>query len=112
VHAAGRMSEGNGILDDMSPRISSPVLIGRAEYLAALDAALGRARAGGPAAVVIGGEAGIGKSRLIGEFAAGAATSGARVLAGGCLDLGTDGLPFAPFAAMLRELVRSMDQTA
>ena len=88
--------------------MSSPVLIGRAEYRAALDAALGRARAGGPAAVLIGGEAGIGKSRLIDEFAAGAATSGARVLAGGCLDLGTDGLPFAPFAAMLRELVRSI----
>jgi NAD(P)-dependent dehydrogenase (short-subunit alcohol dehydrogenase family) len=30
------------------------------------------------------------------------------VLAGGCLDLGADGLPFAPFAAMLRELVRDL----
>jgi DNA-binding CsgD family transcriptional regulator len=108
VGTAGRMSEGNGILEDMSPRISSPVLIGRAEYLAGLDAALSRARTGGPAAVLIGGEAGIGKSRLISEFAAGAATSGARVLVGGCLDLGTDGLPFAPFAAMLREVVRSI----
>ena len=108
MRAAGWMSAGDGILEDMSPRISSPALIGRAEYLAALDAALRRAQDGGPAAVLIGGEAGIGKSRLIGEFAAGAGTAGARVLAGGCLDLGTDGLPFAPFAAMLRELVRSI----
>jgi len=102
------MSAGDGILEDMSPRISSPVLIGRADYLGALDAALGRARAGGPAAVLIGGEAGIGKSRLTTEFAATATAVGTRVLAGGCLDLGTDGLPFAPFAAMLRELVRSI----
>jgi hypothetical protein len=30
------------------------------------------------------------------------------VLAGACLDIGTEGLPFAPFSAMLRELVRDM----
>ena len=86
----------------------SPVLVGRAEHLAALDAALDRAGAGSPSAVLIGGEAGIGKSRLVSEFAAVAGEAGARVLAGGCLDLGADGLPFAPFAAMLRELVRDL----
>ena len=88
--------------------MNSPALIGRGEYLAELDAALARARDGGPAALLIGGEAGIGKTRLITEFAALAVGTGARVLAGGCLDLGADGLPFAPFAAMLRELVRDM----
>jgi predicted ATPase len=30
------------------------------------------------------------------------------VLTGGCLELGADGLPFAPFTAVLRELVRDM----
>ena len=88
--------------------MSSPALVGRAEYLAELDAALGRARAGGPAALLIGGEAGIGKTRLITEFTAAAGQGGVRVLTGGCLDLGADGLPFAPFAAMLRALVRDM----
>jgi DNA-binding CsgD family transcriptional regulator len=97
-----------GILEGMSTRPSSPVLVGRAEQLAALDAALDRARAGGPATLLVGGEAGIGKSRLVGEFAAGSARAGARVLTGGCLDLGADGLPFAPFAAMLRELARDL----
>ena len=86
----------------------SPVLVGRSEQLAILDAALERARAGGPSTVLIGGEAGIGKTRLMTEFAAGAAASGARLLAGGCLDLGAEGLPFAPFAAVLRELVRDL----
>ena len=88
--------------------MSSPALVGRADYLAELDAALDQARAGGPSALLIGGEAGIGKTRLITEFATAAAGTGTRVLTGGCLDLGADGLPFAPFAAMLRELVRDM----
>lgn len=104
----GWLTDGDGMLEGMSARMISPVLVGRAEQLAALDAALARARAGGPASVLIGGEAGIGKSRLVSEFTAGAAGAGARVLAGGCLDLGADGLPFAPFAAMLRELVREV----
>ena len=102
------MSQGGGILEDVSARMRSPVLVGRSEELAILDAALDRARAGGPSTVLIGGEAGIGKTRLVTEFTAGAAASGARLLAGGCLDLGAEGLPFAPFAAMLRELVRDL----
>jgi len=106
--APAGMSEGDGILEYVSARMRSPVLVGRSEELAVLDAALDRARAGGPSTVLIGGEAGIGKTRLVTEFAAGAAASGARVLAGGCLDLGAEGLPFAPFTAMLRELVRDL----
>jgi DNA-binding CsgD family transcriptional regulator len=102
------MSQGDGILEDVSARMRSPVLVGRSEELAILDAALDRARAGGPSTVLIGGEAGIGKTRLVTEFTAGTAASGVRLLAGGCLDLGAEGLPFAPFAAMLRELVRDL----
>ena len=56
------MSQADGILEDMSARMRSPVLVGRAEHLSALDAALDRARAGGPSTLLIGGEAGIGKS--------------------------------------------------
>jgi MoxR-like ATPase len=73
------MSQADGILEDMSARMRSPVLVGRAEDLSALDAALDRAGAGGPFTLLIGGEAGIGKSRLADEFAAGA---GVRVLDG------------------------------
>jgi DNA-binding CsgD family transcriptional regulator/tetratricopeptide (TPR) repeat protein len=102
------LSADGGILKDMSARMRSPVLVGRAEHLAALDAALDRVRTGGSSTLLIGGEAGIGKSRLVSEFAAGAGAADARVLAGGCLDLGADGLPFAPFAAVLRELVRDL----
>jgi predicted ATPase len=89
-------------------RTASPVLVGRSGQLAVLDAALARARREGPGVVLIGGEAGVGKSRLVSEFTARARATGARVLTGGCVELGTDGLPFAPFTAVLRELVREL----
>jgi DNA-binding CsgD family transcriptional regulator/tetratricopeptide (TPR) repeat protein len=92
----------------MAARIMSPVLVGREGELAVLDAALAPARRGGPSVILIGGEAGVGKSRLVREFAARSRTAGARVLTGGCVELGTDGLPFAPFTAVLRDLVRDL----
>ena len=93
---------------DMAARATSPVLVGRTEELAVLEAALGPSGRGGPSVVLIGGEAGVGKSRLVSEFAARASAAGARVLTGGCVELGTDGLPFAPFIAVLRDLVREL----
>ena len=104
-------SRGNGVSwhpEDVAPRTTSPVLVGRADQLAVLDAALGPSRHGGPSVVLIGGEAGVGKSRLMREFTARARAAGARVLTGGCVELGTDGLPFAPFTAVLRDLVRDL----
>ena len=84
-------------------------LVGRAHELAELDAALGRVREGRPSAVLVGGEAGVGKSRLAGEFGTRARAAGAvRVLSGYCLDLSAEGLPFAPFTGMLRELARDL----
>jgi DNA-binding CsgD family transcriptional regulator len=107
------MSDAGGTLSiAMSGRASSPVLVGRDEQMAALDGALDSVRQGGPAAVLLGGEAGVGKSRLISEFSAAARLAGARVLTGGCMQLGADGLPFAPFTAILRDLVHEMGADA
>jgi len=88
--------------------MSSPVLVGRSGQLKALEAALAQAGRGGSPAVMIGGEAGVGKSRLVREFAGRARGAGARVLTGGCLELGADSVPFAPFIAVLRGLVRDL----
>jgi DNA-binding CsgD family transcriptional regulator len=74
--------------------------------MAVLRAALETVRKGEPAAALIGGEAGMGKTRLISEFTAAARGTGVRVLTGACLELGADGLPYSPFTAMLRDLVR------
>ncbi|WP_308042600.1 AAA family ATPase [Micromonospora sp. PLK6-60] len=90
----------------MTVRATSTVLVGRQRELAALRAALGRAGAGEPTTVLVGGEAGVGKTRLLDEFGTAAAGTGARLLVGQCLELGEAGLPFAPFAAALRELLR------
>ena len=56
-------------------------------------------RGGAPATVLIGGEAGIGKTRLVRQFAAGVE---AEVLYGGCVDLSGGGLPFTPFTSAMR----------
>jgi len=101
------MSVLTGMLECVSTAAVSPVLVGRAEQLALLDDALATTRRGEPATVLIGGEAGVGKSRLVSEFTARAAEGG-RVLAGGCLELGAAGLAFAPFTAVLRQVVRDL----
>src|SRR5262249_17432487 len=54
-----------------------------------------------------GGEAGVGKSRLVSELAARAAGA-VRVRSGYCLELSAEGLPFAPFTGVLRELVHDL----
>ncbi len=77
----------------------SPVLVGRAAEIAVLGESWARARGGSPATVLVGGEAGIGKTRLVRQFTAGVE---AEVLYGGCVDLSGGGLPFAPFTAAMR----------
>ncbi|WP_284681453.1 helix-turn-helix transcriptional regulator [Sphaerisporangium fuscum] len=100
------MTVPDGILVGVMAHTVSPQFVGRARELGVLRDALARARAGSAATVFAGGEAGVGKTRLIREFTRQA--TGARVLVGGCLELGTEGLPFAPFTAVLRSLMREM----
>ncbi|RBM18283.1 hypothetical protein DEH69_13320 [Streptomyces sp. PT12] len=94
------------MLVDVESRSVSPVFVGRGRELAELSRGLGLAGRHEPQAFVIGGEAGVGKTRLLDEFLAGARAAGAVTAVGGCVELGADGLPFAPFAAALRALYR------
>jgi predicted ATPase/DNA-binding CsgD family transcriptional regulator len=97
---------GRGILDAMTARVTSRVLVGRDTELGQLRDTLKRTRADEPVAVLVGGEAGVGKTRLVEEFRRHAEAEDVRVLVGQCLELGEDGLAFAPFAAILRDLLR------
>jgi DNA-binding CsgD family transcriptional regulator/tetratricopeptide (TPR) repeat protein len=89
-------------------RVSSPQIIGRAEALAALSSALARADEGEPAVVLVSGEAGVGKTRLVKEALRGESGSGAHLLWGECVATGNGELPYAPIVGALRPLARSL----
>ncbi|MFJ2768174.1 AAA family ATPase [Streptomyces sp. NPDC087300] len=107
------------MLAAVETRSVSPVFVGRADELGALNEALARATGsplagagdsgtGEPQALLLGGEAGVGKTRLVEEFTAAAEERGAVVALGGCVEIGADGLPFAPFSTALRALRRRL----
>jgi DNA-binding NarL/FixJ family response regulator/tetratricopeptide (TPR) repeat protein len=96
------------MMEPVARRVSSPVLVGRDEDVAAARAALARAAAGEPTVVLIGGDAGIGKSRLLQEVVTAAAGMGWTILSGSCVDLGEGSPPFAPVADALRRLRRTL----
>ncbi len=91
----------------MSRRVSSPILVGRRIERERLWGALSEARSGRPGVVLVAGEAGIGKTRLVADFEAAAAGTGARLLHGACIPVGGRSLPFAPFADAFGHLFRS-----
>jgi DNA-binding CsgD family transcriptional regulator/tetratricopeptide (TPR) repeat protein len=84
--------------DHLPDRVSAsiPPLVGRGRELGLLRAALDSALAGRGRLVLISGEAGIGKTALIGELALEATTAGALVLPGHCYDL-TMTPPYGPW---------------
>ncbi|MFJ8023402.1 AAA family ATPase [Streptomyces sp. NPDC096311] len=83
---------------------SGTPFIGRDDELARLTGVLDRARAGSPRAVVLSGDAGVGKTRVLTEAAAHATHTGMTVLTGHCVDLGDVGLPYLPFTEILGAL--------
>ncbi|WP_267715326.1 helix-turn-helix transcriptional regulator [Streptomyces sp. CoH17] len=103
------------MLGSVETRSVSPVFVGRTGELDTLNDALARAAGGAaaggePQALLLGGEAGVGKTRLVEEFAAAAHRRGAVVALGGCVEIGADGLPFAPFSTALRALRRHLPE--
>ncbi|GAA2641438.1 helix-turn-helix transcriptional regulator [Streptomyces vastus] len=75
--------------------------IGREDELSRLTRVLERARAGEARAVLVAGDAGVGKTRVLAEAAGHAAETGMSVLTGHCVDLGDVGLPYLPFTEVL-----------
>ncbi len=97
----------------VATRVASLDFIGRRVELEALDAALRQGTSGDATVTLVGGDAGIGKSRLVGEVAGRATARGSLVLEGGCVSLGEgEGLPFAPVVEALRRLPAVIDDGA
>jgi ATP/maltotriose-dependent transcriptional regulator MalT len=93
---------------ELVPRLGSGIpLVARATEMARLRASLSRAEAGAASAVLVSGDAGVGKSRLIEELGRAAETRGGLVLSGRCLDVGETGLPYLPFVEILVQLNRT-----
>lgn len=83
-------------------------LIGRAAELDRLGRTWTAVTGGAARTAIVAGEAGIGKSDLVRVFSEGIRLTGARVLAGACLPLGTGDLPYGPFVEALRGVLRTL----
>jgi DNA-binding CsgD family transcriptional regulator/tetratricopeptide (TPR) repeat protein len=94
----------------MTGRATSSSFVGREEELRRLQRGLQSAAAGEPGTFLIAGEAGIGKTRLVQEFADRVGDE-AQVLLGSCIPLSGGGIPYGPIVDALRELTRSLDPT-
>jgi DNA-binding CsgD family transcriptional regulator/tetratricopeptide (TPR) repeat protein len=100
------------ILFGMAGAVASSRFVGRTAELGRLEAAFAYARGGDPLTLCVGGEAGVGKTRLVTRFAAQARRGGGQVLVGGCIELGETALPYAPVAQALRGLSRGLEPAA
>src|SRR5262245_57634975 len=104
---AGGRGADRPVIGHVAGRVTSPVLVGRDSERAILTDALDRAGLGRSSIVLVGGEAGAGKTRLVSELVVRARERDASVLQGAAISLGGDeGLPFAPIAQALRGLLR------
>lgn len=83
-------------------------LVGRAAELDRVRRSTGldRRRSDAAGAVLISGDAGIGKSRLVAELATDAVTAGHLVVAGHCVGVGGEGLAWLPFMELVGEIAR------
>ncbi|HXO07329.1 MAG TPA: AAA family ATPase [Solirubrobacteraceae bacterium] len=94
----------------MRSRLTSTHFVGRVGELSELLLAVREASAGRSALVLLGGDSGVGKTRLVGELEQRLATSGdeppALVLRGEGVQQSDGELPYAPLLSALRPLVR------
>ena len=91
---------------DLAPRqTQAPALVGRQAELETLVAAMQASISGMGQTIMLAGEAGIGKTRLIQELRRVAAQQNVLLLQGDCLYVDAPN-PYAPFAEMVRAYVR------
>lgn len=92
--------------------VSSPDFVGRGEELGLLVAAFDAAAGGRAGAVLVGGAAGIGKTRLVEEFCRLARDRGALTATGVCVPVAGGGLPYGPVAGLVRDIGRQLGDAA
>ena len=98
-----------GDTSGVARRLTSNHFVGRTAELDELLLAAREATAGRPALVLLGGESGVGKTRLVGELERVLDSDGALVLRGEAVAQEDGELPYAPITGALRQLVRRRD---
>ena len=93
----------------MPSRVSSRTFVGRDEERRSLSAALDAARQGEGGFTLIVGDAGVGKTRLVGELAALAGTTDVVLGTGACAPLSAGSAPYAAVAAAFDDLWSKLD---
>lgn len=88
-------------------RLLASDFVGRRAELATFDRAIADARNGLPAVVLVGGDAGIGKTTIVSESAA---RSGVALYRARATHIGGDAIPLAPLADLLRQVRRANPQ--
>jgi len=91
--------------------IAASPFVGRDEAYGVLRSRHALAEAGSPQFVLVTGEAGIGKTRLVSEFAAGV-EEGSLVLATHCLELAGAEMPLAPVQGLIHRAYRRLGEDA
>ncbi len=88
-------------------------MVGRGDELERLETLLGL-EAGDPTvtAVLLGGDAGVGKTRMLAELRPRAIAAGWRVVVGHCLNFGDSALPYLPFSEVFGRLVEQDPEVA
>jgi DNA-binding CsgD family transcriptional regulator/tetratricopeptide (TPR) repeat protein len=95
----------------MPSEVTLSPLVGRADTVRTLADAVGLG--GDPGGkVLLGGDAGVGKSRLLAELSDRAEAAGWRVLVGHCLDFGDSALPYLPFTEAFGRLAADAPEMA
>jgi len=102
----------------MRARLTSSRFVGRVGELAELELAVREATAGRPTLVLLGGDSGVGKTRLVGELERHLSLArepdgqaGPLVLRGDGVEQGDGELPYAPLLSALRPLLRQRHPT-
>ncbi|MDQ3646505.1 MAG: AAA family ATPase, partial [Actinomycetota bacterium] len=102
--------EGSRPVDEALPAANTPALVGRGPELAALVGGLEEAIAGRAGLLLITGEAGMGKTRLLEEVTGVARSRGVRVLSGRCWEA-VDAPSYWPWIQVLRQLCAGLDDS-
>lgn len=105
-HATGQDERGTWVFPAMLGRPSTRPFVGRREELSRLARHGTAVVAGGHAIVLVGGEAGAGKTRLAAEFAASCHDAGAVVLSG--VSDAELAMPYQPWVMVVEQVVRHL----